>query len=79
MRDARRFISWEASHGVQGRSFGWAAWSGSTVVALSGAAPPVFGRLCQPAMTSTASPTVTFPSRTTVKYAPNTMPSSALR
>jgi len=45
MRDARRFSAREVSHGVQRHVLGQTTWSGSTVMAHSGAVPLVFQRL----------------------------------
>jgi hypothetical protein len=41
MRDARRFSAREVSHGVQRHVLAQTTWSGSTVVAHSGAVPLV--------------------------------------
>ena len=45
MRDARRFSTWGVSHGVQRHVLAQTTWSGSTVMAHSGAAPLIFGSL----------------------------------
>jgi len=45
MRDARRFSTWGVSHGVQRHVLAQTTWSGSTVMARSGAAPLIFGSL----------------------------------
>lgn len=44
-RDARRISTREVSHGVQRDVLASATWSGSTVMARSGAAPPIYESL----------------------------------
>lgn len=45
MRDARQISAREVSHGVQRHVLDYTTWSGSTVMAYSGAVPLVFERL----------------------------------